>query len=181
MVTIATTKSTNDRFNLAALLSDQDRSCLFPIHFAYDYMPKGLKYLAAAPPPVVFHNTYQKAIDGARQNSIPLDPTSANLPWHSGLTSLRQNKHWKINLRCTAELLQLFAEDVNLNNARISTGQTFAHFAKRELETRSFDRYSRFATYMFPDADERRSALLAQIILLIVLFDGKLFFFELCL
>jgi hypothetical protein len=172
MLSIADTAPRNRDFDLMALLADQDRQHLFPIHFAYDYMAKVPQYLVVPPPPFVFQNSCLENMTATRLNSIPLDPVSAKLPWHSGFTSLRQNKHWETNLRCTTELLQLFAEDANLSSAYNTSRQGLAYFAKRELETRSFDRYSRFATYMFPDADERRSALLAQVILLIVLFDG---------
>jgi hypothetical protein len=136
-------------------------------------MAQAAQYLAVPPPPIVFRAPYQEAdgANGTRQNGIPLNPSSARLPWHSRLTSLRQNKYWEVNLRCTTELLHLFAEDTG-NGAQTPSGRRFAHFAKKELETGSFDRYSRFTTYMFPDANECRTALLAQIILLIVIFDG---------
>jgi len=171
MSLIIDTNPSKRQFDLDALIAAQDRCFLFPITFAYDYMPQGAKHLAVPAPPIVFRNPYQEADNGTRQNGIPLNPFLARLPWHTGLTSLRQNKYWEVNLRCTTELLHLFAEDVS-NSAQNPSGRRFAHFARKELETGSFDRYSRFTTYMFPHADERRTALLAQVILLIVIFDG---------
>lgn len=35
------------------------------------------------------------------------------------------------------------------------------------------DRFTKFATYLFPEADEERTRLLAATIVFIVIFDGK--------
>ena len=157
-----------DDLDLNALVADRDRPCLFPIEYAYDYMKNAHRYLTGPPSTVDF-----PLREKIRRNSIPLNPFLAKVPWYSGLTTLRQNKYWKINISRTTELLNLFAEDVSFNSAQNTNGRALANFARKELKTRSFDRYSRFTSYMFPDADEHRTALLAQAIVLIVIFDGK--------
>ena len=166
-----TTNPSKNDFDLDALVADQDRPFLLPIEFAYDYMPKVPPYLTASP--IHFQSPRPEAVNQTRGHGIPLNPSLAKLPWYSGLTSLRQNKYWEINLRSTNELLHLFAEDATLGDTQNTNGLALADFAQRELKTQSFDRYSRFTTYMFPDADESQTALLAQVILFIVLFDGS--------
>ena len=164
---------TFDRHNLHldALILHHDRSHLFPIEFCYDYMPKqGHTPIAST---IEFDSPFHVEIEKNRgAHSIALYPWLTKLPWYSGLRSLRQNKHWETNLRCTTELLHLFAEDSSLGNPENANGLALADFAHRELQTRSYDRYSRFTTYMFPEANQARTALLAQIILFIVIFDG---------
>lgn len=156
---------------LDTLVINHDRSHLFPIEFCYDYMPKdGHRPTIST---IEFDNPFHNEIQKNRgANSIALYPWLTKLPWFSGLRTLRQNKHWATNLRCTTELLHLFAEDSSLDNPDNANGLALADFANRELQTRSYDRYSRFTTYMFPEASEARTALLAQIILFIVIFDG---------
>ena len=161
-----------------ALTTDQDRCYLLPVNYAYDCLPKAPKYLS--PQPIVFRNPYQHLVDkefgsiptDTRPNSIPLNPPLAKRPWNSGLRSLRQNKHWKTIIRSTTELLHLFAEDESLHLVQNTNGQALASFARKELATGSHDRYCSFTTYMFPDADEARIALIAQTILLLFIFDG---------
>lgn len=158
-------------FQLHALVSDEDREHIFPVEFAYDYLPKVIRTISI--PIVSFDNPFREQIEKSRgSNSILLYPTATGLPWHSGLRTLRQNKYWETNLKCTTDLLHLFAEDTKLDECHKANGEALAAFAKRELETRKYDRYSRFTTYMFPDATEARTVLLAQVILLIVIFDG---------
>lgn len=158
---------------LDALVDDGDQVHLFPIDFAFNYMPpRAMTYLHA--PPICFQFPLDKEfLRQNRKHGIALHPYNTGLPWFSGLRNLRQNKHWKLNLESTSELLRLFADDVTLNSPCNVNGHALAEFARRELETNAFDRYSRFTTYMFPEADESRVGLLAQIILFIVIFDGE--------
>lgn len=145
----------------------------FPISYAYNYLPG--EYLRQKVTGIDFEPPFCHEVDQTRRhNSIPLYPWSTDLPWYSGLHTLRQNKHWKTNLESTNQLLHLFAEDASLNDPRNTNGAVMADFARRELATCPNDRYGRFGTYMFPDADEMRTALLAKVLLLIILFDGML-------
>jgi len=50
---------------------------------------------------------------------------------------------------------------------------SLAHIASHELLTEEEDRFTKFATYLFPEADEQRTRLLAATIVYIVIFDGK--------
>jgi len=167
------------QLNLRPLVSHQARRHLFPIDFAYNYLPTDpLRHPA---PRITLENPFGDEIrKNRRHNSIPLFPFSTSLPWHTGLDTLRQNKHWKVNLEYTSQILRLLAEDPMLNDPLNTSGIILADFARKEIETRSYDRHSRFTTYLFPEADERRTALLAQVILLMVLFDGKIYSSHLC-
>lgn len=95
------------------------------------------------------------------------------LPWKRGLHTLRQTKHWKIDMECTRELLQLFVDDATLDDPRNVIGRALAELARTELSGGPHDRYSRFTSYMFPEADVTRTALLAQVLVFIVIFDGS--------
>ncbi|KEF57258.1 uncharacterized protein A1O9_05175 [Exophiala aquamarina CBS 119918] len=161
--------SRRHQLNLNPLVSDQEREHLFSIDFAYNYLPTDLHLHRA--PKIKFENPFSDEIRENRRHSISLFPSSTSLPWHSGLDAARQNKHWKVNLEYTSQLLHLCAEDTSLNNSLNANGTMLADFARKELETSSYERYSRFTTYMFPEADEVRTALLAQAVLLIVIFD----------
>lgn len=163
--------SRRHRLDLDSLVSRRDRKHFFPISYAYDYLPK--EHVRQKDTTILFETPFCDEIhQDQRNNSISLYPWSTELPWHSRLRTLRQNKHWRVNLESTSQLLHLFAEDVSLNDPHSPNGTALADFGRRELGTCPNDRYCRFGMYMFPDADEMRTALLAQVLLLIIFFDG---------
>lgn len=52
-------------------------------------------------------------------------------------------------------------------------GRSLAKIASHELLLPEEDRFTKFATYLFPEADKERTRLLAATIVFIVIFDGK--------
>ena len=101
-------------------------------------------------------------------------------------------------MRVTTELLELFATDQSCNeltlskqskptNTNGSIGEnhdmngtaikenhmrSMASLARDELNNGILDSWCRFTVYMWPDADEERSKLTAQSIVLSFMFDG---------
>ena len=54
-----------------------------------------------------------------------------------------------------------------------ASGKSLGSIAAHELTTVEEDRFTKFATYLFPEADEGRMRLLAASIVYIVIFDGR--------
>jgi len=163
------------------------------VRFAYDWLHDApSKYLTAPPlryslqPPLsppdspggkngntrVALDT-QKITSSNNTNSFGIAPSQAGLPWPTGLTKVRQSRHWRAGLRISTELLELFSADATSTQAIRRNGISLAHIASHELLTEEEDRFTKFATYLFPEADEQRTRLLAATIVYIVIFDGK--------
>lgn len=68
----------------------------------------------------------------------------------------------------STELLEHFAQDELASQAVKATGKSLGRIAARELLTVEEDRFTKFATYLFPEADEERMRLLAATIVYIV-------------
>jgi hypothetical protein len=75
-------------------------------------------------------------------------------------------------LSISSELLELFARDEAISQAVKANGKSLGSIAAHELNTVEEDRFTKFATYLFPEADEGRMRLLAASIVYIVIFDG---------
>jgi len=180
------------------LISDEDGSWLSPVRFAYNWLqdaPTG--YLVTPPmrcqltlplsPPdspklpdagangaekskksVDLHSTVANNING-----FDIFPAAAGLPWLTGLSKVRQSRHWRAGLKISTDLLELFSSDVNTTQAVRKNGVSLARIAGHELLTEEEDRFTKFATYLFPEADEERTRLLAATIVYIVIFDDS--------
>ena len=106
-------------------------------------------------------------------NGFDIYPREAGLPWPTGLHKGRQSRHWSAGLKISSELLELFSSDADSNKAVRPNGKSLAKIAQHELLLPEEDRFTKFATYLFPEADEERTRLLAATIVFIVIFDGK--------
>ncbi|KAK8006989.1 hypothetical protein PG989_000979 [Apiospora arundinis] len=106
----------------------------------------------------------------------PIDAKAAGFPYHTGLTCLQHNRHWKAALDYASELCELVAADKSYNSAKLSRGGNLATIAKRELKAPLGERFVTFAINLFPKADEERMKLIAVGILFVVMFDGMSFF-----
>ncbi|KAI9816264.1 MAG: hypothetical protein M1827_001865 [Pycnora praestabilis] len=165
------------QINKLAAAGDLDLLC--PIRYVYDYLPPGTTFLKLHPMvlPRSFINTMKEdptlSQDNTKVHSIALYPEEANLPLHTELKLFRQSKHWKASEEATKELLQLFARDQSCKDIMLSDGQSMATLAEQQLNSSVLDSYSRFSIYMAPEADEKRSKLLAQSVVLIFIFDGE--------
>lgn len=55
---------------------------------------------------------------------------------------------------------------------RAADGRSLADVAARHLRVAEEDRFTKFPTYLWPEADEERTKLLAMSMVLAVVFDG---------
>jgi hypothetical protein len=76
-------------------------------------------------------------------------------------------------MRISNELLELFSTDATITQAVRKNGVSLARIASQELLVEEDDRFAKFATYLFPEANEQRMRLLAAVIVYVIIFDGK--------
>ena len=165
---------------------------LSPVHFAYNYLDDVTSHLI---PDKVRECTVRDdsdqdgestRSDGSNRNgestgssgcislnSIPLFPIRAGLPWYTGLMCIRQSIHWKAGLEMSSNLLELFASDVAAEKVKKSNGASLAGIAAKELQIHEDERFTKFAAYLFPEANEERMRLLAATIVFIIIFDDS--------
>ena len=115
----------------------------------------------------------EQSITENNENSFSISPQLTGLPWPTSFTKVRQNRHWRQSLRISTQLLELFAADDTSAQAVRRNGVSLARIASHELQTDEEDRFTKFATYIFPEANEERMKLLAATIVYIIIFDGK--------
>lgn len=159
---------------LDQITSPENLSHIVPIVFSWDYLPELPQFLVAKDWSVELPiRKNRAAVDPSWHNSIPINPKAAGLPYHTGLTCARHNRHWRSALEYATQLYELLAADQSYNNARRTRGGTLADISRRELKKPEGERFVVFAINLFPQADEERMALIAAGILLVVIFDGK--------
>lgn len=173
-------------YNLPALVPSEEMEMLCPIHYVYNYLPFQPKWLKPQPHSLRRfweEEEKEKSQDSSSRraestNSITLNTQAANLPIHTGLdTTFRQSRHWKSNERSIEELIKLLTEDERCSGILCLNKQSISSLVEEQMRCAVMDTYSRFSTYMFPEADENRAPLLAQCTILIFVFDGELPFF----
>ncbi|KAK2594899.1 hypothetical protein QQS21_007398 [Conoideocrella luteorostrata] len=165
------------------LTSSSDQKFQFPIHYAFDYLHGGSKYLHL---PYLKLNDYvqsqvflspslTKTSDNKQaiqrgDNAISLNPLNAKLPWPSGVLTCRQSKHWQLTLDVTRQFLKAFAE-YNSTQTLSTSGRSIAEIAVKELESKIEEGWAKFPVYLFSEADEQRTKLLAAVNVFIFVFD----------
>ncbi|KAK8062624.1 hypothetical protein PG997_014721 [Apiospora hydei] len=157
---------------LEKLAAPQDIEHVIPVVFSWNYIPRLPPFLVAQD--WSFENpvtSRPSAHDPFSDNCFPIDPKAAGFPYHTGLTCLHHNRHWKAALDYAAELCELIAADKSYNSAKLSRGGNLATIAQRELATPLGERFVTFAINLFPKADEERMKLIAVGILFVVMFD----------
>lgn len=165
--------------NTAALASPENHRDISRVRFAYNYLnetpaflkPRGLQYNIV--PGLNKYVKPGKQVHFTTSNAFTLDPIAAGLPWPTGLDCIRQSKFWQSGLSISSRLLELFASDEMIGQAVKASGKSLGSIAAHELTTVEEDRFTKFATYLFPEADEGRMRLLAASIVYIVIFDGR--------
>lgn len=148
------------------------------MRFAYNYLnevpaflkPQGLAYNAV--PGLKKSIKPGQRLHFTTSNAFTLDPIAARLPWPTGLNCIRQSKFWQSGLSISSDLLELFARDESISQAVKANGKSLGSIAAHELNTVEEDRFTKFAAYLFPEADEGRMRLLAASIVYIIIFDG---------
>ncbi|KAK1713912.1 isoprenoid synthase domain-containing protein [Colletotrichum lupini] len=106
-------------------------------------------------------------------SKLSVSSVNAGLPWPTGFPKARQSRHWEAGLRISSELLELFSTDSSMFTAVKLNGRSLAKIASHELLLPEEDRFTKFATYLFPEADKERTRLLAATIVFIVIFDDS--------
>ncbi|EKD18897.1 uncharacterized protein L3040_008118 [Drepanopeziza brunnea f. sp. 'multigermtubi'] len=184
--------------NLAA---PENTPWLSPVRFAYNWLHDApIKYLTAPPPleytleaplslsdslasdkdkrpamgsGAALDTTGTRITSSNNANSFDIYPVRAGLPWPTGLTKVRQSRHWRAGLRLSTDLLELFAADATSTDAVRRNGVSLARIASHELLNKEEDRFTKFPTYIFPEADEQRTRLLAATVVYIIIFDDS--------
>jgi hypothetical protein len=170
----------------AGLTTPENAGYQFPIHYAYDYLRGSPRYLQRPQLHLNDHLNSAKVLSApvteARQgsattkrseNAIDIFPLRAKLPWHSGIISCRQSKHWQPILDTTRQMLEEIAAS-DSDNIISKSGQSLADIAQEELTSRFEEGWVKFTAYVCPEANEQRSKILAAIMVFIFVFDGML-------
>ncbi|KAF2127466.1 terpenoid synthase [Dothidotthia symphoricarpi CBS 119687] len=155
---------------------------LSAISYAYNWLVDAPTLYLTSPPPAI--TEYQELVqpgtpssNGKQKtgdiNAFDVFPRAAGLPWPTGFPSVRQSRHWKAGLKISSELLELFSTDATMFKAVRPNGRSLAKIAGHELQLPAEDRFTKFATYLFPEADKERTRLLAATIVFIVIFDDS--------
>jgi hypothetical protein len=105
-------------------------------------------------------------------NAIDIYPSAAGLPWATGFQPVRQSKHGNSVLQLLTDFLKSLATDDACKKTVLTNGTTLATLVEKEISGLA-DSWLNFAIYMWPEADEERSKLIAAGLLLIFVFDGK--------
>ncbi|KAK8018920.1 hypothetical protein PG991_008110 [Apiospora marii] len=164
---------------LAKIAAPEDLEHVIPVVFSWNFLPRLPSFLVAqdwsfeSPLAAAAAANGSAAHDPFSDNCFPLDPKAAGFPYHTGLTCLQHNRHWKAALDYAAELCELVAADTSYTSARLSRGGNLATIAERELKAPLGERFVTFAINLFPKADEERMKLIAVGILFVVMFDDS--------
>ena len=155
------------KYNLSALTSPNETELLCPIKYMYDYLPYHARRLKSQP------ISLSKSFLDPTDNSIRLHTQAAKLPLHTALEEFRQTKHWKANVEATEGLLELFAKDQRSSEVMLSNGASMSSLAESQLKIGVSETFCRSTIYMFPEADENRTRLIGQCLVLIFIYDGE--------
>jgi len=104
-------------------------------------------------------------------NAIDIFPLRAGLPWTSGIQTCRQSKHWRLAIETSRALLQHLADDRSAQHL-YESGKSVAGISQKELTSGLEEGWIKFPCYLFSEADEQRTKLLAAINVFIFVFDG---------
>lgn len=165
----ATPKS---QIDLKRLVEPEDYPYTSPVEYVHDPVPEAPNHLANLPP-FSFPQYASADRDYTSRNSVRLNTCAAGLPYRSRLEPIRGNKYWKANLDETRKILELIAADSSSTSMEMKNGLTLAGLAKKELRPGLEHRMVLATTYIYPDADERRARIIAVLMLMLFIFDGK--------
>ncbi|KAK7992727.1 hypothetical protein PG988_001521 [Apiospora saccharicola] len=169
--------STQIPLQLERIAAPEDLEHVIPVVFSWNYIPRLPSFLVAQDwsfeNPLEAAQRSAAAPDPFSDNCFPIDPKAAGFPYHTGLTCLQHNRHWKAALDYAGELCELVAADKSYSRAKLSRGGNLATIAERELKAPLGERFVTFAINLFPKADEERMKLIAVGILFVVMFDDS--------
>lgn len=176
----------NANYMAAKFTDPENKKYQFPIHYAYNYLHSSPQYLQRPQLQLNKHLNSLRLLSKAKEevnnthkpttrshHAIDVFPLEAKLPWHSGIITCRQSKHWQLMLDTTRNMLERIAAS---NSERIASdsGKLLADIAREELASNIQEGWAKFTAYVCPEADEQRSKLLAAMMVFIFVFDGML-------
>jgi hypothetical protein len=165
---LPTTKSKRD---LRKLVAPEDVPYISPIGYAYDPVPEAPYNIDVVP--LSFPRLASKDCEHISQNTVRLYPREAGLPYRSRFDLVRGNKFWKANLDETRTVLRMIAEHNSTTEVELGNGLTLAQIAKKQLGPGLEHRMVIATSYMFPGANERRVRIIAVLMIMYFVFDGK--------
>lgn len=158
--------------DLNKLAGPEDLPYISPVLYAHDSVPKVPKFVAFLPAEVSrIHELREE--DGMRRNGLRLYPLAANLPYRCTLDAVYESRFWKESLNASIKLLELLANDYSTADIAVGNGVTLAGLARKELRPGLGYRFNKATTYMYPFAEEGRIELLAAMMVMQFVFDGK--------
>ncbi|KAG4429207.1 hypothetical protein IFR05_015310 [Cadophora sp. M221] len=158
--------------DLKKIVAPVDLPYYFSIGYAYDPVPEPPSYISNSP--LVFPRCVSKPCSHISDNTIQVNPHAAGLPYRSGFNLIRGSRHWKANLDETVKVLEMIAEDNSTTDVEMSNGLTLAELAKKQLLPGLEHRMVIATTFMFPSASERRVRIIATLMIMYFIFDGKI-------
>ncbi|EKG15849.1 Terpenoid synthase [Macrophomina phaseolina MS6] len=157
----------------AKITAPTNQKDLSRVTHAYDWLQDAsIEFLNPTPPALSPSSLPLVAQSEDDTNAFDVFPTAAGLPWHTGFLGARQNRHWKAGLKSSTAALEAFARSADMSQlVRAADGKSLADVAARHLRVAEEDRFTKFPTYLWPEADEERTKLLAVAMVLAVVFD----------
>ena len=162
-----------ENINLKKLADAENLPLISPVLYAHDPVPKYPNYLAPVRANgIKIPNPLSK--DGLRSNGLRLYPLAAKLPYRCTLDAAHESRYWRQSLNASTKLLELLANDQSTGDIVVGNGITLAGLARKELRPGLEYRFNKATTYMYPFANEKRIKLLAAMMVMQFVFDGKI-------
>ena len=166
------TYTQKEKINLKKLADAENLPLISPVLYAHDPVPKYPNYLAPVRANGIrVPNSPSK--DGLRSNGLRLYPLAAKLPYRCTLDAAHESRYWRQSLNASTKLLELLARDQSTGDIVVGNGITLAGLAQKELRPGLEYRFNKATTYMYPFASEERIKLLAAMMVMQFVFDGK--------
>ncbi|KID93366.1 BcSTC4, sesquiterpene cyclase, partial [Metarhizium majus ARSEF 297] len=168
--TILPSGPTND---LGSIVDNpEDFRYLSPIRYAYDPVSVKMSYLE--PAMLRLQSRASQPCPYLHKNSVRLHPARAGLPYRSSLDWVRGCKHFAVAINESKDLLKKImidksAADIPVGGAKV----TLTKLAEHELRPGLENRMMLATSYMFPAANERRLRIIAVLMIMYFIFDGK--------
>ena len=153
------------------LVASQDARFTASVSYAYDPLPNIPQYIQPKVLPFPPHASELNAT--IQTNTIRLQPQAAGLPYRSSFDYVRATKHWKANLNETMKVLKLLATDSSTLDVKVGKGITLARLAEKELRPGLENGMVVATTHMFPSGNDRRIRIIATLMIMCLVFDGK--------
>ena len=164
--------SNRERPQLTKLAALPNLYFISQVRFAHDPVPHLPLFVNSKD--VLFPKNALSRSRQFKENGIRLRPREAALPYRSTLDAVHESRFWRKGLEVSLELLHLLADDHTATEIKVRKGITMSKLAQRELRPEFEHRFCKATSYMYSFADEDRMKLLAASMVIMFLFDGKI-------